>query len=159
MAQTPLWQFLRASMFMFEFFWNFLFSQALLCKFAGEHECSFWKSWKRGGFKPVYCISMIWRNIPPWRRVECFVTCTQVNGAKTNGSHSNEGEMKRLEEIIVKSLDGTTLYGRGGTWIEAKGSYTKTWSETGVILGKSTSDRLQKFPVIISQLKHQDSWF
>ena len=36
--------------------------------------------------------------------------CTQVNGAKTNGSHSNEGEMKRLEEIIVKSLDGTTLY-------------------------------------------------
>ena len=42
-------------------------------------------------------------------------TCMRVNGAKTNGSHSNEGEMKRLEEIIVKSLDGTTLYGRGGT--------------------------------------------
>ena len=41
MAQTPLWQFLRASMFMFEFFLNFLLSQALLNKFAGEHECPF----------------------------------------------------------------------------------------------------------------------
>ena len=92
-----------------------------------------------GGRKTMVCVHAIaLRRLPmptppPLLR---NAPCTQVNGAKTNGSHSNEGEMKRLEEIIVKSLDGTTLYGRGGTWIEAKGSYTKTWSKTAVISGK-----------------------
>ena len=77
-----------------------------------------------GGRKTMVCVHAIaLRRLPmptppPLLR---NAPCTQVNGAKTNGSHSNEGEMKRLEEIIVKSLDGTTLY--VVLWIAAQDSY------------------------------------